>query len=295
MELRHLRYFLVVAEELNFTRAAARLGMSQPPLSQQIRDLEKEIAVPLFDRLPQGVALTDAGRVFVKEARAAIEQAERAKLFARRAGQGASGLLRIGITSTATFNPAPSDLIRRFRHHYPGVITTIEEGRSIRLIERLLTDELDAAFVRPSPAFPQGLELRAFEPEKLLVTLPIDHRLAEQSEIALADLASDAFVVLAKSVCTSFHDAVIVACRAAGFDPVIGQQAMKITAILDLVAAGFGIGLVPESLARVRLGGVVYRDIAGHPRSVALALSARGGDASATVTNFLAMGPHATV
>src|SRR5688572_14000376 len=184
MELRHLRYFLAVAEALNFTRAAARLGMSQPPLSQQIRDLETEIGVPLFDRGQQGVALTEAGHAFLKEARATLDQAERAMQFARRAGQGMSGLLRVGITSTATFNAVPPAVLRRFRSHYADVAITIEEGRSIRLVERLLTDELDVVFVRPSPAFPQGLALHLFDPELLVAVVPAEHPLAKQRRIA---------------------------------------------------------------------------------------------------------------
>jgi len=290
MELRHLRYFLVVAEELNFTRAAARLGMSQPPLSQQIRDLEAEIAVPLFERGPQGVALTDAGRAFLKEARATLDQAERAKQLARRAGEGASGLLRIGITSTATFNPAPAELIRSFRSAYPDVAITIEEGRSIRLVERLLTDELDAVFVRPSPAFPEGLKLRFLAEEILVAALPETHRLAQQQRIALPDLASDVFILLAKSACMSFHTTVLAACREAGFDPAIGQTAGQMTSIVDLVAAGLGIALVPRSIARVNIVGVVYRDIAGDPPSVALALITRSSDVSVVVANFLVNG-----
>jgi len=288
MELRHLRYFLVVADELNFTRAAARLGMSQPPLSQQIRDLEAEIAVPLFDRGPQGVVLTEAGRAFQKEARATIEQAERAKQFARRAGQGASGMLRIGITTTANFNPVPPEMIRGFRTRYPDVAITIDEGRSIRLVERLLTDELDVVFVRPSPALPDGLKLHLCASEAMVAALPAGHTLAKQHCIALADLAEESFILLGKSVCMSFHDAVIAACRQAGFAPIIGQQVARITSIVDLVAAGLGVALVPRSISKIAIDGVVYRDIEGDPTSVALALAIRGRDICVPATNFFA-------
>jgi DNA-binding transcriptional LysR family regulator len=291
MELRHLRYFLVVAEELNFTRAAARLGMSQPPLSQQIRDLEAEIAVPLFDRRPQGVVLTTAGETFLKEARATIEQAERAKSLARQAGEGASGMLRLGVTSTATFNPAPPRMIRAFRALYPDVAISMEEGRSIRLVERLLMDELDVVIVRPSVAIPQELRLRTFGSETLMVAMPADHRLAARQKVALLDLHQDPFIVLAKTICASFHDTALSTCRGAGFDPIIAQQAVRITSIIDLVAANLGVALVPESMARAQVDGVVFRKIEGEPTSVPLALAVRGDNISAIVANFLAAGP----
>jgi len=285
MELRHLRYFVVVAEELSFTRAAARLGMSQPPLSQQIRDLETEIEVSLFERGAQGVTLTEAGAVFLREAHATLEQAERAKYFARLAAKGESGFLRIGITSTANFHPVPTRLIRDFSVRFPAIAISIEEGRSIRLVERLLTGELDVVFVRPSPAFPPDLKLHIFEPEPLVAALPEGHRLAK-SQIALKELADETFITLGRSVCLSFYETVISACRAEGFDPVVGQQAARITSIIDLVAAGLGVALVPESISRINAAGVVYRNIKNRSCSVTLGLATRGDSRSAAVDNF---------
>lgn len=287
MELRHLRYFLAVAEEGNFTRAAARLGMSQPPLSQQMRDLEQEIGVPLFERLAQGVTLTEAGRIFLLEARSTIERAERAKELARRAGEGATGLLRIGITATATFNPLPARMVRSFRRDHPDVAITMEEGRSIRLVERLLTNELDAVFVRPSPAFPTTIDLAIIDSERLIVALCNDHALADRITLNLGDLAEDTFIVLNKSACASFHDAAIQATRTAGFDPAIGHQAIRLTSILDMVAGNLGVALVPESLARVAADGVRFRELAGDTPSVPLALATRSGARSIVVRNFM--------
>lgn len=291
MELRHLRYFLAVAEEGNFTRAATRLGMSQPPLSQQMRDLEQEIGVPLFERLAQGVALTEAGRVFLLEARSMIERAERAKALARRAGEGATGLLRIGITATATFNPVPATMIRSFRRDHPDVAITMEESRSIRLVERLLTNELDVVFVRPSPAFPASIDLSIIDREPLIVALCDDHAMADLRDLTLGDLAEEAFIVLNKSVCASFHDAAIQAARTAGFDLVIGHQAVRLTSIIDMVASNLGVALVPQSLARVAATGVRFREFAANTPSVPLALAVRSDNASVVVRNFLNVAP----
>jgi len=287
MELRHLRYFIAVAEEGNFTRAAARLDMSQPPLSQQMRDLEREIGVSLFKRLAQGVVLTEAGRVFLLEARSTIERAERAKALARRAGDGATGLLRIGVTATASFNPVPAAMIRSFRRDYPDVAITMEEGRSIRLVERLLTNELDAVFVRPSPAFPNAIDLSIIDRERLILALCGEHPMAAQTELELGDLAAEAFIVLNKSVCASFHDAAIQAGRAAGFDLLIGHQAARLTSIIDMVASNLGVALVPESLKLAGPAGVRFRPLAADIPMIHLGLATRGNDNSIVVRNFL--------
>lgn len=288
MELRHLRYFLAVAEECNFTRAAARLGMSQPPLSQQMRDLETELGVPLFDRLAQGVALTEAGRVFLAEARSMLERAERAKALARRAGEGTSGMLRLGVTATASFNPVPAAMIRDFRRTYQDVSVSIDEGRSIRLVERLLNHELDAVFVRPSPAFPSSLDLTMLDHELLVAALPDDHPMAGLRRLELADLAGESFILLGKSVCSSFHDAVLQACRAAGFDPVVAHEAGRLTSIIDMVASGLGIALVPASLAGVGVPAICFREIADNIPSVPLALATARDAQSAVLANFVA-------
>lgn len=287
MELRHLRYFLAVAEESSFTRAATRLGMSQPPLSQQMRDLEQEIGAPLFERLPQGVALTPAGHVLLLEARSIIERAERAKTLARRAGEGATGLLRIGITATATFNPVPTTMIRRFRRAFPDVAITMDEGRSIRLVERLLANELDAAFVRPSPAFPATITLSVVDREPLVAALCDQHALAGRPDLKLNDLAGEPFIVLNKSICASFHDAIVQAGRAAGFDPLIAHRAVRLTSIIDMVAGDLGLALVPQSLARVAVAGVRFHALAPAPTAIPLALATRSGEGAIVVRNFM--------
>jgi DNA-binding transcriptional LysR family regulator len=287
MELRHLRYFVAVAEELNFTRAAARIGINQPPLSQQIRDLETEIGTALFHRVPHGAELTEAGHVFLKEARVILGQGERAKRYALRAGEGATGLLRAGFTSSALFNPAGLDLIRGFRRTWPDVTLAIEEGNSIHLVERVLNQELDAALVRPSSAFPGGLSVHAISRERLMLALPDGHPLTPRPVIAMGDLALEPFVMFSRAVGVSFPDTVQAACREAGFEPIIALEAPQIASILNLVAAEFGIALVPTSIARVQVKGVVYRAISGNAPVVTLSLATRQTDKTAVVRNLI--------
>ncbi|MEK1903381.1 MAG: LysR family transcriptional regulator, partial [Rhizobium sp.] len=157
MELRHLRYFIAVAEELNFTRAARKVGIGQPPLSNQIRDLENEIGAPLFRRLSNGAELTEAGGAFLPEARAILLQAEQAKQSAIRAARGQSGRLRVGFTSSAVFHPVVPAIVNAFREKYAAVEFSLEEAPTTQLLERLDGEELDAVFIRPG----SGDELQA--------------------------------------------------------------------------------------------------------------------------------------
>ena len=159
MELRHIRYFLAVAEELNFTRAAKKLGLGQPPLSQQIRSLETELGAPLFRRVPRGAELTDSGKAFLPEAQAILAQAERAKEIARRGARGELGRLRVGFTSSAAFTRIVQNTIRLFRENYPNVDLSLEEEETTTLLERLSEQSLDAAFIRPGRNDPGGVQV----------------------------------------------------------------------------------------------------------------------------------------
>ncbi len=283
MELRHVRYFLAVAEELNFTRAAARVGIGQPPLSQQIRDLEREIGSALFRRLPHGAELTDAGRAFFKEARMLVAQAERAKLAAQRAARGETGTLRVGFTSSATFNAVVPAAIRAFRGRYPDVALTLEEARSFELIERLESDEVDAAFIRPASSQPQAVRLQTVSKEPMVIALPSGHPLALQNKLTLASLAQEPFVLFGKS---GLLDEIVSACRRSGFEPILGQEAPQIASVVNMVAAGLGVALVPASIAQIKVAGVVYKDIDGEQPTAILVLATRRDDHSTVVKNF---------
>lgn len=295
MELRHVRYFVALAEELNFTRAAARLGIGQPPLSQQIRDLEKEIGYPLFLRRPHGAELTEAGRAFLAEARLILEQAERAKEAARRAGGGHVGALRVGFTSSANFHPAVTEAFAVFHWRYPDASLIIEECHSARLAERLLHSELDAAFVRPGNVAAEGLDLLPLGEEPLILALPAGHPLAAQARVPVAALAGEPFVIFSQGIGRTFLGLIRETCAQEGFEPTIGQETPHIVAMINMVAAGLGVAMAPGSIAQLAVRGVVYRPLDGAAPQVPLAIATRAGDASPLVRNFLALIPPPVV
>jgi DNA-binding transcriptional LysR family regulator len=287
MELRHIRYFLAVAEELNFTRAAARVGIGQPPLSQQIRDLERELGAELFHRLAHGAELTDVGLAFLPEARAILAQSERAKLIAQRAARGETGLLRVGFTSSSMFHPIGPSMIRNLRRRHPEILIELQEATSGHLAERLTANQLDAAFVRPHHAFSDALRIRELEREPFMVALPAAHRLAQRRAISLADLSSDPFVLSSRSAGANFPSLIADACRRSGFEPTIGYEARQIASIVNLVAAEVGVALVPASIAQIKADGVVYREIEGTtPPTIPIFLVTRRDDRSAVVRAF---------
>lgn len=289
MELRHLRYFVALAEELNFTRAAARVGIGQPPLSQQIRDLETELGGPLFRRLPHGAELTEAGRAFLPEAKSALEQADRAARVARRAGSGEVGRLRVGFTGSAAFRAEVPTAVRDFRRAYPDVDLVLEEAPTARLIEQLVATELDAAFVRPGNAQIKGIELLDLPKERMMLAVPAGHRLSKPKAVRMKDLAGEPIVQFPRAAGPGLYDQVAGACRVAGFEPTFAATAPELTSVSNFVAAGIGLAIVPESVARARLPGVRYRPLTGTPISVRLCLATRAGEATVTVKNFVSL------
>jgi DNA-binding transcriptional LysR family regulator len=288
MELRHIRYFLAVAEERHFTRAAAKVGIGQPPLSQQIKDLEAEIGAPLFHRLAHGAELTAAGEAFlegVKEMPALAEQATKA---ARRASRGETGSLRVGFTASSAFNAVVPAAIRAFRRAYADVDLTLEEANTTRLVAGLQDGSLDAVFLRPGAAGSEAFQLRLLSEEPMIVVLPARHPVAAQREVDLATLKEDPFLLFPRQNGSMLYDTIIGACREAGFEPVIGQQAPQIASVVNLVAAELGVSVVPASMSQLRVTGVAYRRIAGQTPTARLALAHRRGETSAVVRNFVA-------
>jgi DNA-binding transcriptional LysR family regulator len=296
MELRHLRYFVAVAEEGHITRAAERLGIQQPPLSQQIKSIELELDVQLFRRKARGVELTDAGRAFLDDARAMLSQLDLAVEATRRAARGEQGRLCIGMTSTAPFHPLVPRAILAFREACPMVAVTVEECLSNELIERLRSERMDAAFIRTSLSDREGLVVNSLDAEPMVVALPSTHILAQgkrDTGISFQRLASETFILYGPPG-TGMYDATIAACHAAGFNPRVGnlgastQQAPRITSTLSLVAAGLGISCVPSSVQRMNMDGVVYRTLRGAAQPKApLSLASRRGDPSAVVKQFV--------
>ena len=291
MELRHLRYFVAVAEEQRVTRAAERLGMQQPPLSQQIRILERELDVQLFRRLPRGVALTAAGVAFLADARAILAQLDHAVATAKRTARGEQGRIAVGFTSSAPFNPFVPRVIRVYREAFPLVALTLEEGGTTELIEGLRNERIDAAFIRTPIADREGLVVQILLEEPMVLALPRGNVLARKKgaskALSLAAVAGEIFVIYRRPSGPGLHDVIVSACNAAGFSPRIGQEAPRIGSTLNLVAAGLGISLVPESLQLMRMDGVVFRRLAGTVQPKApLYFAARRTEASAAVREF---------
>jgi len=287
MELRHLRYFLAVAEEGNVTRAAERLHISQPPLSQQLKDLERTLGVTLFHRSPQGVTLTAAGDAFLIEARRILQATQQARDVAVRAAQGQTGTLRVGFTSSAAFNPVVVGTLREFRRQWPDVQVLLEETNTTRLTEGLLHRKLDAAFLRPTSSVLPELQVLRFKDERMKVVLPASHPLAHLQRIELKRLAPDPFVLFPRQVGLSLHDAIIGACQAAGFEPRIDQETPQLSSVINLVAAELGVSIVPASLAQIQLKGVIYLDITGQAPVATLGLAVHRLHTAPTVANLL--------
>jgi len=294
MELRHLRYFIAVAEEGHITRAAERLGIQQPPLSLQIRSLEKELNVQLFKRLPRGVELTDAGTAFLAQARGILDQVERALAATRRTARGEQGRVAVGFTSSAPFHPFVPRVIRSFREMSPLVTLVLEESGSSELVQALHSEEIDAAFIRSPVADVVDLVVRPILEEEMLVALPAAHSLASLpdggagSALPLAALANETFILYKRPGGPGLYDTIITACRGSGFSPRVGQEAPRIISTLNLVAAGLGVSIVPASLRRLQMDGVVYRRLADNAQLRApLILACRRGENSAAVQRFI--------
>lgn len=288
MELRHIRYFLAIAEERHFTRAAAKIGIGQPPLSQQIKDLEAEIGARLFRRVAHGAELTVAGEAFLEGVKEMPALAERAAKAARRASRGETGSIRVGFTPSSAFNVVVAATIRAFRRAYADVDLTLEEANTTRLVAGLQDGSFDAVFLRPSVIGSEAFQLHLLSEEPMLVMLPASHPAAAQKEVDLAALSKDTFLMVPRSFGATFHDSIIGACRMAGFEPVIGQIAPVIGSIVILVAAELGVSIVPASMSRLQVEGVAYRAIAGDAPTDAVALANRRGETSPIVQNFVA-------
>jgi DNA-binding transcriptional LysR family regulator len=293
MELRHLRYFMAVAEAGHITGAAERLGIQQPPLSRLIKWMERELDVQLFRRRARGVELTEAGRAFRDRARALLADFDKAFEVTRSTARGEQGQICVGVTPTGPFLAFVPRAIRAFRQAYPLVSLTLEERLSSELVEHLRTGRIDSAFLWTPPT--EGLVISALLQEPLVVALPRRHPLAQNlgdphAGLSLRALADDTFIVYGRKDGFGLFAATIVACRAAGFSPRFGQEAPRLATALGLVSIGLGIALVPASVQRLRIDGVVYRHLKGptRPKST-LNLAHRRGESSAVVRHFVAL------
>lgn len=293
IELRHIRYFLAVAEESHFTRAAARLGIGQPPLSQQIRDLERAIGAALFHRLPHGAELTEAGRAFRDQVLPLLPRLDQAVAAARSAARGLAGQLRLGFTGTVALNPRVPELIRSYRRERPGVDLHPLEASSGVLRAALLEGALDLALLRPALSDPPQMLCLPLFSEPLVAVLPRSmDPTPGQPGLDLSLLAEQALILTPEAVGTALRDAALAACIAAGFAPRLGPPAPQIASILSFVSAELGFTLLPDSMRQLAVENIVYKTIT-QPQAavlqVSVALAMRRGPLPPAAAAFLAL------
>lgn len=257
MELRQLRYFVAVAEDLHFARAAERLHIAQQSLSVQIKTLEDELGTPLLARTTRRVELTPAGAAFLEEIRAGLDQIERAAETARRAGRGQIGRLTVGYVSTALYNVLPPT-VRLFRERCPEVEIALQEMLPSLLDAGIRSGKVDAGFVGLSDGPAQGLSSVVLCRDRVMVAVPRGHPLEARAGIRATDLAGLPFVMYSRIHKREAFDRIIAICQSYGFSPNIAQEAGSEAAVLGLVAAGVGVAVVVESLCNVRAGEVSY-------------------------------------
>lgn len=288
MELRHLRYFIAVAEELHFGRAAQLLGISQPPLSQQIQALEQELGARLFERTNRRVELSEAGRLFLDEARQVLAQVDKAADVARRAQLGELGEMKIGFTTSAPINSGIPKAIYAFRQRFPAVHLNLKEMSSRDVADALLDETIEIGLMRPL-ALPESLLVTELFREPLVAVLSATHPLAEGSErgLLLSTLANEPFVFFPRSYGSGLHAQLMSLARQAGFSPHFAQEAGEAMTIIGLVAAGLGVSVLPASFQRMRIDGVVYRTLLDADAVTAVWLVQRRESASVMAHAFV--------
>jgi len=277
IDLRVLRYFVAVAEEGHLTKAAQRIGIQQPPLSQQIRALENDLGVSLFKRLPRGMELTDSGRALLVDAKTILAQVEASIAGVRRIAQGERGRLALGFTESAALQAFIPAVIRAFRQIAPEVALTVEESNTTELVDALRQKRLEVAFIRSPVGNAEGLKTETMLVEKMILALPATHALAGKASdkdgkrgtarksVALAALGEEKFILNRRPSGPGLYDTIIAACHVAGFSPQVVQEARKNLSTLSLVAAGLGIAIIPASMRHVTLAEVVYLEITDAP------------------------------
>ena len=287
MELRHLRYFVTVAEELHFGRAAARLFIAQPPLSQQIQQLERELGVALFARTSRRVQLTPAGTAFLAEARQILRQLDAAAKTAKRAAWGETGWLGIGFAASATYDLLPA-VLRDFRAAFPEVLLSLQELNAAEQALALREKTIHVGFARPYAPLPEAI-VNSVQQEPFLVALPETHRLTGLKSLGLGILADEPFISFPELPKPSYAEVVRLACEGAGFTPRVVQEVRGMQTALSLVAAGFGVALLPASVRHLHRDGVAYRPLKEPAPRTELTVMSRLDDPSPVLQNFLAI------
>jgi DNA-binding transcriptional LysR family regulator len=289
-DFRQLRYFIAVAEELSFTRAAQRLHLSQPPLSQQIQALEQSLGVRLLERDRRNVALTPPGRVFLDQARRILAMADEARSQVAEAAAGYSGHLKLAYTVSVSFHPALPQTLLRLGQNAPNVRVLLSEMYTEPQFSAIRGGQLDVGFVRDLPIHEddaRALRVDVIDREPLLLALPEGHRLAGRTSVELGEVAGEPFVVQPRELAATLYDRLVRLAAKSGFHPVIRQHAQQINGLLALVAAGIGLAQVPASMQAVKLPGVNYVPLADPDAYLLLAVASRADKPSPVVLQFL--------
>lgn len=288
VEMRLLRAFVDLSEELHFGRAAAQLGIAQPQLSVQIRSLETILGARLFDRDRRHVALTEIGREFVPEAQAILARIATAQRRVKGLVHGEAGSLTIGFTGSAPFNPVMRRIIVGFRRRWPGVALSLAEMSTTDQFIGLLEGKIDVGFLRPGPGVvPDRMTVRTVSREPLVAVLPADHALAGRQSLSVAELAGQSFILHPRERGPALFDTIIGLCAAAGFRPSVDIEVHQLPTIVSLAATGLGISIVPEALSNAAVEGARFVPLRDPGAEVTLGVAFRIGDERPVMRHFL--------
>ena len=290
MDFRHFRYFITLAEELHFARAAERLGIAQPALSQQIKALEERLDARLFNRSKRRIELTEAGTAFLIEARATLERAEKAIRVAQDTARGESGTINIGFVGSAMYDPRFTRMLKAYRTAHPGINLLLHEMPILAQIESVDKGHLDISVVRaPLPdVMPEGVDTFVLARQILVAVLSNEHPLAGRESLALQELGNDIFIAFHDPDGVGLGHALLEECRRVGFEPNITLRVTEIATLISLAAAGLGVSLMPDTVRHLQLPGVRYIPLQGEERDTQLIVVHRRFERSAAVRGLLA-------
>jgi DNA-binding transcriptional LysR family regulator len=292
MELRHLRYFVAVAEEEHMTRAAKRLGIQQPPLTHQVQVLEKELGVQLFIRESRRIHLSPAGKLFLRDARSILANVEQSIQRVQRFDLGEEGSIRLGFTSSTSMHQITPELVRAFREAYPLISVEIEEGAAHDLINTLEQENIDIAFSRSSLRPYPGIASVELLKEDMVIAIPMNHPLSQvpNDTLRLTDLKNENFIFYQQVNGSGIKEILIEECAKVGFEPKSASIVYRIIGAIHIVATGLGISIVPSSMQAIQTDSVIYKTF--HPDSVIrvpLSIAYRENTTKQTVRRFLTL------
>lgn len=287
-ELRHLRYFVTLVEERNFDRAAMRLGIAQPGLSQQIMSLEKIVGTPLLDRSRRAVKLTHSGEILFQEAKKVLAQTEATVAAIHRAGRGESGRISIGYVASAAYSGAVVHAIRNFKRDHPHVEVELQEMELRQQLQRIADGLLDFGYIRSPAPIPSGVGVQVILREPLMAVLPCDHGFSGHAIDDLSQLSAETFITPRQPPEIGFHRNTLQACREAGFEPIVKAIAHDFTEIASLVGIGAGIALVPQSMRCADLPNISYLPLEGLMTTSDVAVAYRKGEGAPAIKAFIA-------